>query len=41
MLLYENYEAGKVDNKTVQGFKDRLSGFYKDYDGELDAKSNR
>ena len=34
----QNYEAGKVDNKTVQGFKNRLSGIYKDYDGELDAK---
>ena len=34
----QNYEAGKVDNKTVQGFKNRLSGIYKNYDGELDAK---
>lgn len=34
----QNYEAGKIDEKTIQDFKKRLSGFYKDYDGELDAK---
>ena len=32
------YEAGKIDDKAVKNFKNRLSGFYKDYDGELDAK---
>lgn len=31
-------ESGKMDTKTADGFRDRLSGFYKDYDGELDAK---
>ena len=32
------YEAGKTDEKSVNSFKNRLSAFYKDYDGELDAK---
>ena len=31
-------EAGKMDAKTVEGFKNRLSGVYKDFDAELDAK---
>ncbi|MBF6611378.1 MAG: S46 family peptidase [Chryseobacterium sp.] len=31
-------ENGKMDTKTADAFRDRLSGFYKDYDGELDAK---
>ena len=31
-------ESGKMNTKTADGFRDRLSGFYKDYDGELDAK---
>lgn len=34
----KNYEAGKTDDKSVNALKDRLSGIYKDYDGELDAK---
>lgn len=33
-----SYEAGKIDDKAVKNFKNRLSSFYKDYDGELDAK---
>lgn len=32
------YEAGKTDEKSVNSFKNRLSAFYKDYDGQLDAK---
>lgn len=32
------YEAGKIDEKTTASFKNRLSGFYKDYNAELDAK---
>lgn len=32
------YEAGKVDAKTFDNFKNRLSGIYQNYDGELDAK---
>ncbi len=32
------YDAGKTDEKSVNTFKNRLSAFYKDYDGELDAK---
>ncbi len=31
-------EAGKMDAKTLEGFKNRLSGVYKDFDAELDAK---
>ena len=31
-------ESGKMDSQTAENFRDRLSGFYKDYDGELDAK---
>jgi hypothetical protein len=34
----KSYEAGKADEKLVNSFKNRLSAFYKDYDGELDAK---
>ncbi len=33
-----SYEAGKIDDRAVKNFKNRLSGIYKDYDGELDAK---
>ena len=33
-----SYEAGRIDDKAVKNFKNRLSGIYKDYDGELDAK---
>ena len=36
--LVQAIEAGKMDTKTLEGFKNRLSGFYKDYDGTLDAK---
>lgn len=40
--LFYNYiqtaEAGKMDAKTLDGLKARLSGIYKDYDAELDAK---
>ncbi len=31
-------ESGKMDSQKAENFRDRLSGFYKDYDGELDAK---
>ncbi len=31
-------EAGKMDAKTLEGFKNRLAGVYKDFDAELDAK---
>lgn len=31
-------ESGKIDAKTLESFKNRMTGFYKDYDGELDAK---
>ncbi len=31
-------ETGKMDAKTLEPFKNRMNGFYKDYDGELDAK---
>lgn len=34
----QNYEAGKVDQKAINAFTNRLDAFYKDYDGELDAK---
>lgn len=34
----QNYEAGKIDDKSINNFKNRLTSFYKDYDGELDAK---
>lgn len=40
--IFYNYmqaaEAGKMDTKTLSALKNRLSSFYKDYDGELDAK---
>lgn len=32
------YEAGKLTPQATQTLKNRLAGFYKDYDGELDAK---
>lgn len=31
-------ESGKMDAKTLESFKNRMNSFYKDYDGELDAK---
>ncbi|MCZ2084537.1 MAG: S46 family peptidase [Flavobacteriales bacterium] len=34
----QSYEAGKINDQTLTAFKNRLSGIYKDYDGELDAK---
>ncbi len=34
----QSYEAGKTDDKMINNFKNRLAGFYKDFDGELDAK---
>lgn len=34
----QSYEAGKMTDQTLTGFKNRLASFYKDYDGELDAK---
>lgn len=34
----QNYEVGKIDGKSQTAFKNRLAAFYKDYDGELDAK---
>lgn len=40
--LYTNYvaavEAGKIDQKGLASFKNRLASFYKDYNAELDAK---
>lgn len=40
--IYSNYirdfEAGKVDAKSLAALKERLSEFYKDYDAALDAK---
>ncbi len=33
-----SYEAGKADEKATTALKNRLSSFYKDYDGALDAK---
>lgn len=40
--LYSNYiaavEAGRMDEKSLASFKNRLSSFYKDYSAELDAK---
>lgn len=38
LSFMQNYEAGKLDAKAVNNFRDRLDGFYKDYSGELDAK---
>ena len=34
----QSYDAGKTDQKSIKSFMDRLDGFYRDYDGELDAK---
>ncbi|QBO58708.1 S46 family peptidase [Chryseobacterium salivictor] len=34
----QSYEAGKMTDQTLTGFKNRLASFYKDYDAELDAK---
>lgn len=31
-------ESGRMDAKTLESFKNRMNSFYKDYDGELDAK---
>lgn len=40
--LYSSFisasEAGKVDEKGIASFKNRLASFYKDYNAELDAK---
>src|SRR5690606_10074931 len=40
--LYTNYvaavEAGKIDQKGLASFKNRLASFYKNYNAELDAK---
>lgn len=40
--LYSNYvaavEAGKIDQKGLASFKNRLASFYKNYNAELDAK---
>ncbi len=36
--LVQAIEAGKMDAKTFNSFKERMEGFYKDYDGTLDAK---
>lgn len=40
--LYSNYittvEAGRMDEKGINAFKNRLSSFYKNYSAELDAK---
>jgi len=32
------FDAGKMDEKSIISFKNRLSSFYKDYNAELDAK---
>ncbi|MBP0612420.1 S46 family peptidase [Chryseobacterium sp. cx-311] len=37
LSFMQNYEAGKIDSKTMTAFTDRLTGFYKNYSGELDA----
>ncbi len=37
LSFMQNYEAGKIDSKTLTAFTDRLAGFYKNYSGELDA----
>lgn len=34
----QSYEAGKIDSKTLESLKSRLSGFYMNYDAVLDAK---
>ena len=34
----ERVQAGKADAKYIQALKEHLKTFYKDYDGELDAK---
>ena len=33
-----SYEAGKINDEILAGFKNRLSGTYQNYNGELDAK---
>ena len=33
-----SYEAGKINDQTLAAFKNRLSGTYQNYNGELDAK---
>ena len=33
-----SYEAGKINDQTLTAFKNRLSGIYQNYNGELDAK---
>ncbi len=35
--LVQAIDAGKMDARTLNSFKDRLAGFYKNYDGTLDA----
>ncbi len=35
--LVQAIDAGKMDAKTLDAFKNRLAGFYKNYDGTLDA----
>ncbi len=34
----QSYEAGKIDENAMNNFKNRLSGFYQNYNGELDTK---
>lgn len=34
----QSYEAGKINDQTLTAFKNRLSNFYSNYSGELDAK---
>lgn len=34
----QSYEAGKINEPALAGFKSRLSSIYKDYDAQLDAK---
>lgn len=34
----QSYEAGKMDENAMNNFKNRLSGFYQNYNGELDTK---
>lgn len=40
--MYSNYitsvEAGRMDEKGITAFKNKLTSFYKDYSAELDAK---
>ncbi|QDP86185.1 S46 family peptidase [Chryseobacterium sp. SNU WT5] len=34
----KSYEDGKINDQTLNAFKNKLKGIYQDYNGELDAK---